>query len=112
SARAQHLGEGLPDQQLVVDDQHRDLHGPSSCRPTESAGTGNETRRVAPPFGWFFAEIVPPTSRMICTETGRPSPVPMERVVKNGSKIFSISSRGMPTPVSRNDTSIIERRVR
>ena len=49
---------------------------------------------------------------MIWTETGSPSPVPIERVVKKGSKIFSISSRGIPTPVSRNDTSIIERRVR
>jgi hypothetical protein len=36
----------------------------------------------------------------------------MERVVKKGSKIFSMSSRGMPTPVSRKDTSTTERRVR
>ena len=36
----------------------------------------------------------------------------IERVVKKGSKIFSIASRGMPLPVSENETSTNERRVR
>src|SRR5204863_187889 len=77
-----------------------------------SAGTGIETRSVAPPPALFLAVIVPPTSRTICTEIGRPSPVPIERVVKNGSKIFSMNSFGIPTPPSRNETSTTGRRAR
>ncbi len=49
---------------------------------------------------------------MICTEIGSPRPVPIERVVKNGSKIFSMSALGIPAPESVNDTSTSDRRVR
>ena len=38
-------------------------------------------------------------------ESPRPVPLPISLVVKNGSKIFSISSGGMPWPVSRTSIS-------
>ena len=49
-----------------------------------------------------FTSTVPPLCLTIPNTVERPSPVPLpiSFVVKNGSKIFSMISGGMPSPVS------------
>jgi hypothetical protein len=50
-------------------------------------------------FERLSKEMIPPWRSMIWWDMDRPSPVPVDLVVKKGSKIFSRCSVGIPCPV-------------
>ena len=62
---------------------------------------GSSITKVEPCPGWDVTEILPPCSRMIFCETGKPRPVPREPLVEaNNWKIDGISASSIPTPLS------------
>src|SRR5207342_3895669 len=61
---------------------------------------GNRTNTVVPPDGGQSITIWPSCASTNRLAVGRPRPEPRDFVVKNGVKIFSRTSEGMPGPVS------------
>ena len=64
--------------------------------------------------GSVSTSIFPPWLRIMSIDRESPRPVPrfVGLVVKNGLKIFSTTSGGMPVPLSRKRTSIISSMLR
>src|SRR5262249_22068734 len=98
------LAEQSPDGEdhrlLVVDDQHSSLHGaePVQC------GSGRLTTNSAPRPGSLSTSMDPSCASTIFLEIAIPRPVPLSFVVKNGLKIRSIFSGGIPAPLSTTRT--------
>ena len=65
-----------------------------------AAVTGRKTRKTLPRPGALSTVRPPPCSRTIPRTTANPSPRPMNLLVKNGSKIFSMSQAVIPQPES------------
>src|SRR5262245_6619477 len=62
--------------------------------------SGNSTVKIAPPPGRLSALNRAPCAWAIPAEIASPSPDPRALVVKNGSKTRSVSSGGIPGPLS------------
>ncbi len=113
---AQGVGHGDPQERLVLDDQQpvsADFH-PTSFSLSSSAIAAMMTRNVVPLPTEVSSSIRPPWAATILPLTARPSPVPSptSRVVKNGSKIRSRISAGIPCPVSRTSAITLPPRTR
>ena len=79
------------------------LQGPPARAPRPFASTGlSTTVKVVPWPSALRTSMRPPISEISMRHSPSPRPVPplWARVVKNGSKILSKLTRGMPTPVS------------
>ena len=74
----------------------------SAGEAASSGEAGSQTWKVVPLPGWVFTWMKPPWLLTMpwTVERPRPVPWPMILVVKNGSKIRSTISGGMPLPVS------------
>src|SRR5262249_29946226 len=110
-------GERAQDVRLVVDDEYGKLpvidpHGRLPNQPppaalssdgAAAASSGRAVRNVAPVPGALSTSMRPPcavtTPWLIASP--RPVPLPTSLVVKNGSKMRSATSRGIPGPSSR-----------
>src|SRR5680860_788877 len=66
--------------------------------------TSQSNVNVKTVFSFDAARILPPCNRIICFDRLRPMPVPVFLVVKNGTKISSICSFGIPGPLSQTFT--------
>ena len=67
--------------------------------------TGSVTRNRVPVSGVLLTSMRPSCASTIFLTIASPSPVPVTLVVKNGLKIRSVSSAGMPGPSSATSTS-------
>src|SRR5262249_14958073 len=85
---------------LVVDDQNACVHG--------GAARGSIPLTRAPPDELSASRIDPPCASVICRAIASPSPPPLARVVKNGSKIRSRRAAGTPGPESSTASSTVE----
>src|SRR5581483_12247189 len=99
-ALPQDLGEREPHARVVVDDQDpchaSSTSGPAARGITVAAGSLRTNRA---PDGEGASASAPPWAATAARATARPSPVPRTLVVKNGSKMLSACSGGMPGPL-------------
>src|SRR3954471_7347474 len=102
------LSEPLPKQQLdvglVVDDEDQHAHGLTSSFAPEVAERGRKILNSVYSPGLVSTSIEPRccfTTMSWLRESPRPVPSPAGFVVKKGSNIFSLTSGGMPVPLSR-----------
>src|SRR5215204_4488620 len=102
------LPEPLPKQQLdvglVVDDEDQHAHGLASSFAGEAAERGRTILNSVYSPGLVSTSIEPRccfTTMSWLRESPRSVPSPAGLVVKNGSNIFSLTSGGMPVPLSR-----------
>src|SRR5262249_1875147 len=89
---------------LVVHDQNEQSHVGSPDLPAPAARRGSPIRTSVNSPGWVSTSMVPACCfTMMSWLMDRPSPVPSPAglVVKNGLKILSLTSAGMPMPLSR-----------
>lgn len=70
-----------------------------SAQVPHSSQTGTLSRKIVCP-GLESIVSVPPCASTSFRASGKPSPVPFSRVVKNGSKMRACSSLAMPGPSS------------
>ncbi len=92
----QRASQPLEDLLLVVGQQNR----AADAHATSSAVSGRSSRISVPSPTRLVTVIVPPRPSMMFLAIGRPSPVPFRRVVKYGSKMWTMSSALMPVPES------------
>src|SRR5687768_17685289 len=96
--------ERVEDLRFVVDDENY-----ARCHVAVSVtDAGKAIRTVVPSDRLLVTVMLPPRPSMIFRVIARPTPVPVRRVVKNGSKIRGRSSALMPTP--RSAMSIRDRK--
>ncbi len=69
---------------------------------------GSVKQNAAPPPTRFSAEVFLRSFSTIVRAMDNPNPVPCDLVVKNGSKIFSRLSLGIPLPESKTVSSAEE----
>ena len=86
----------------------RDL--PAYLNQPDALDTGSVTRNRVPVSGVLLTSMRPSCASTILRTIASPSPVPVTLVVKNGLKMRSVRSAGMPGPSSA--TSIEHRRRR
>src|SRR5208282_2478973 len=103
----QFVGHYLPKGHVVINKQDGSrLHCLASCcKPVCIAG--RTTSKVDPIPGVLSTRMSPPQLRTAFNERKRPSPVPPERRLKKGSKIFFRYSGGMPHPSSEMRTRTV-----
>src|SRR5262249_13946523 len=97
---------------LVVDYEdssgHRThLSGERSADWSAHSGIGRVRTNSVPRPGSLATSIVPAWASTILREIAMPSPVPFSFVVKNGLKMRSSLSGGMPHPLSRTRTTAL-----
>src|SRR6185369_8021002 len=103
-------GAGIMD---VAEDRERTrtIHGGSLAgrgrkdqlgllRSQASRRAGRRMEKVAPLFGWLSTRMEPRCSWMMRWVMGKPRPVPLDLVVKNGSNSRPMFSGLMPAPES------------
>ncbi len=75
---------------------------------------GSVTEKMAPPWDWFCAVMVPPWASTMVRAIDKPMPIPAGFIEKNGSNICCKCSPEIPEPVSdvENSARSSERRVR
>ena len=100
---AQGVGHGDPQQRLVLDDQQSvaaDRHAAPPPARSRRASRRSEPGTWCPCRRSDSTSMVPPWAATMLSLTASPSPVPSptSRVVKNGSKIRSRISSGIPVP--------------
>ena len=98
---AEQASDGLAHERLVV---HQENDGRWRVHVLAEVSAGSVKWKTAPPPEWFSADNSPPWAKRIERHTARPRPSPCGLVVKNGSKMRSSASRGIPRPWSRTET--------
>ena len=112
---AERFGDRPANQRFILDDENAKVavgHERGTrltwiqepVHPTVPVASGSSTVTVVPPPGGQSIRIVPWWASTRRLAVGSPRPVPRDLVVKNGVKIFSRISGGIPGPASANAT--------
>src|SRR5262249_49332748 len=89
---------------LVIYHQYKKFHKPPPDFPSDAADRGKTILNSVYSPGFVSTSIDPPcclTTMSWLSDRPKPVPSPAGFVVKNGLKILSFTSGGMPVPLSR-----------
>src|SRR5690606_40308707 len=89
------------------DPRYAALTGASAPGSTPGCRSGSVSVITVPPSGGHAAVNAPRCSSAVRNATDSPNPPPRALVVKNGSKICSRTSAGIPGPVSRTSITAV-----
>src|SRR6266481_4248602 len=90
--------------ELAHSPNHQVTNSPIHLNHPDALVTGKVTRNRVPVSGALTTSIRPSWASTIFLTIASPSPVPVTLVVKNGLKMRSVNSAGMPGPSSATST--------